>query len=161
MRVFITGASSGIGQALARQYGVPGASVALVARRQTELERLAEELRESGATATVYAIDVADTAAMCDAARDFAAREGRVDRVIANAGIGIRDTLREGDAASVARLMSVNVIGATNTIVPFIPVLLRQGSGTLVAVSSMAGHRAWPAPRAKSESSARSRPSIA
>jgi short-subunit dehydrogenase len=154
MKVFITGASSGIGQALARQYAVPGGHVGLVARRRDELERLAAELRERGASATVYALDVADTEAMRGAAQDFAARAGCVDRVIANAGIGIPDTLRDGDAASVARLMSVNVIGMTNTIVPFLPILLRQRSGTLVAVSSMAGHRAWPGRAAYSASKA-------
>lgn len=154
MKVFITGASSGIGQALARQYGVAGVSIGLVARRRDELERLAAELRERGASATVYTADVTDTDAMRQAAHDFAERAAGVDRVIANAGIGIPDTLRDGDAAAVARLMAVNVVGTTNTIVPFIPILLRQGSGTLAAVSSMAGHRAWPHRAAYSASKA-------
>lgn len=154
MKIFITGASSGIGEALARVYASPGAHFGLVARRRDLLERLAAELREGGSRVDVYALDVTNTEAMHAAANDFAANAGGVDRVIANAGIGIGDTLREGDSASVAHLMSVNVIGVTNTIVPFIPIALRQRSGTLVAVSSMAGHRGLPGRAAYSASKA-------
>jgi short-subunit dehydrogenase len=85
---------------------------------------------------------------------DFVERAGGVDCVIANAGIGIGDTLLQGDAESIAHLMSVNVIGVTNTIVPFLPVMLRQNSGTLVAMSSMAGHRGLPGRAAYSASKA-------
>ena len=154
MKIFITGASSGIGEALARDYGTSGAHFGLVARRRDLLEKLGAELRERGASVTVYALDVTDTNAMHEAANDFAARAGGIDRVIANAGIGIGDTLREGDSASVAHLMNVNVVGVTNTIVPFIPIALRQRSGTLVAVSSMAGHRGLPGRAAYSASKA-------
>lgn len=154
MRIFITGASSGIGAALARAYANAGAQLGLVARRGELLESLGAELGACGATATVYAVDVTDTHAMRAAADDFVERTGGIDRVIANAGIGIGDTLREGDSESVARLMRVNVIGVTNTLVPFIPAALRQSSGTLVAVSSVAGHRGLPGRAAYSASKA-------
>jgi NAD(P)-dependent dehydrogenase (short-subunit alcohol dehydrogenase family) len=154
MRVFITGASSGIGQELARHYGTAGAQLGLVARRGELLEALAVELGQRGASVFVYAADVTDSAAMRRAIDDFVARAGGADLVIANAGIGIKDSLREGDSESVARLMSVNVVGVTNTIVPFIPVMLRQNSGKLVAMSSVAGHRGLPGRAAYSASKA-------
>jgi len=154
MRVFITGASSGIGEALAREYANGSAQLGLLARRGEELARVAGELRQRGASVLVYAADVTDTSGMQSAIHDFVTRTGGVDRVIANAGIGIRDSLRDGDAESVARLMSVNVVGTTNTIVPFLPTMLRQGSGTLAAVSSVAGHRGLPGRAAYSASKA-------
>lgn len=154
MKTFITGASSGIGEALARHYATAGATLGLLARREALLEALAAELRQRGAQVFVYAADVTDPGAMRRAIDDFVERAGGVDCVIANAGIGIRDSLREGDSEAVARLMSVNVAGVTNTIVPFVPIMLRQNSGTLVAVSSMAGHRGLPGRAAYSASKA-------
>jgi short-subunit dehydrogenase len=112
-RIFLTGASSGIGAGLARHYARPGAVLGLVARRAELLESLAGELR---------------------------------------AGVGIRNALREGNAEDVARLVQINVIGVTNTVVPFVPALLAQGSGVLCAVSSVAGHRALPGRAAYSSS---------
>jgi short-subunit dehydrogenase len=144
MRTFITGASSGLGEALARHYGTAGTNVGLLARRASLLERLAEELRARGASVRVYPGDVSDTAEVRRAAEDFVAQAAGIDLVIANAGVGRGGSLLDGDASSVARLMAVNVIGVTNTIVPFVPVMLGQKSGTLVAMSSMAGHRGLP-----------------
>ncbi len=143
-RIFITGASSGIGAGLARHYGTSGSTVGLVARRTALLDDLARDLRGAGATVHVYPADVADTAAMGKVIGRFVAAAGGADLVIANAGVGIKSALLEGNAEDVARLMQVNVIGVTNTVVPFVPVMVKQGSGVLCAVSSMAGHRALP-----------------
>jgi len=154
MRVFVTGASSGIGEALARCYADSGACIGLLARRHELLASLAAELERRGAAVHVYAVDVTDSDAVRRAGTDFVERAGGVDRVIANAGVGIRDSLHVGDAEAVARLMAVNVVGVTNTIVPFVPVMLRQGTGTLVAMSSMAGHRGLPGRAAYSASKA-------
>lgn len=153
-RTFLTGASSGLGEALALYYARGEATVGLLARRAALLERLAERLRSAGSTVLVYAADVSDTEGVRLAVADFVARAGGADLVIADAGVGSNAPLLSGDSASVARLMSVNVIGVTNTIVPFVPVMLRQGSGTLVAVSSMAGHRGLPWSTAYSASKA-------
>jgi short-subunit dehydrogenase len=143
-RVFITGASSGIGEGLARHYARPGATLGLVARRASLLEGIAKDLRAAGAAAHVYAADVSDTDEMRSACERFLGDAGGADLVIANAGVGIRSALLEGEAAEVARLFQINLIGVTNTVIPFLPRMLQQRSGVLCAVSSVAGHRALP-----------------
>ena len=143
-RIFITGASSGIGEGLARAYAKPGAHVGIVARRGDLLSALAEDIEKAGARAHAYAGDVVDTGFMATTARAFVQAAGGVDLVVANAGIGIKDRIKDGDAAEIAALMRVNVIGVTNTVVPFVPAMLAQKSGVLSAVASFAGHRAMP-----------------
>jgi short-subunit dehydrogenase len=143
-RVFITGASSGMGEGLARHYGVAGATLGLVARRADVLTKLADELRAGGATVHVYPVDVADTAGMKKAAQTFVKAAGGIDLVIANAGVGIKSHLKDGGSEDIARLFQVNVIGVTNTVVPFCPTMVAQKEGVLCAISSMAGHRAMP-----------------
>lgn len=157
MNVFITGASSGLGEGLARRYAVPGATIGLCARRAELLDALARDIEAKGAKAIVYTADVADTAAMQQAAEQFIAACGKVDLVIANAGIGIPHRTLQGESEPIAKLMRVNVIGVTNTVVPFVPAMVRQGSGVLVAVSSMAGHRGLPGRAAYSASKAAAR----
>jgi short-subunit dehydrogenase len=154
MRVFITGASSGIGAALARHYGQPGATLGLLARRGELLLDLAGTLREAGARVETYATDVADTSGVQRAIDAFVASAGGVDLVIANAGVTMENSLQRGDAAAAARLMGINVIGVTNVIIPFIPVMVRQNAGTLVAISSVAGFRGLPGRAAYSASKA-------
>jgi short-subunit dehydrogenase len=154
MRAFITGASSGLGEGLARHYARPGAILGLCARRASVLSEIAQAIEAGGARAIVYPADVSDTAAMEKAALAFAAECGGVDLVIANAGIGIPHQTLQGKSEPIARLLQVNVIGVTNTVVPFVPVMIRQGSGTLVAMSSVAGHRGLPGRAAYSASKA-------
>lgn len=153
-RVFLTGASTGLGEGLARRYARPGATLGLVARRAALLEALAETLRDQGAEVHVYAQDVADTEAMEAIAGDFLEKAGGVDLVVANAGVGIKSALLEGNAREVAWLMGINVVGVTNTVVPFVPAMVRQQSGVLAAVGSFAGHRAIPGRAAYSASKA-------
>ena len=154
MKIFITGASSGLGEGLARHYARPGAIIGLCARREALLEQLARVVEAAGARAVVHAVDVSDTAQMQNAAAAFAAASGGIDLVIANAGIGIPSETLAGKSEPIAKLMRVNVIGVTNTIVPFVPIMVQQGSGTLVAVSSVAGHRGLPGRAAYSASKA-------
>lgn len=153
-RVFITGASTGLGHGLALHYAKPGAVLGLLARRRELLDELKGECEQRGATAHVYAQDVADTAGMGRAIESFLAAAGGADLVIANAGVGVKSGLLEGRADDVAWLLGINVIGVTNTIVPFVPAMVQQGSGTLVAVGSVAGHRAIPGRAAYSASKA-------
>ena len=157
MNVFITGASSGLGEGLARHYAEPGAIIGLCARRAALLAELAKEIEAKGARAIVYAVDVSDTEGMQQAAAEFIAACGRVDLVIANAGIGIPHGTLQGESEPIAKLMRVNVIGVTNTVVPFVPAMVTQGSGVLVAIGSMAGHRGLPGRAAYSSSKAAAR----
>ncbi len=142
LRVFITGASSGIGAALARHYAGAGATLGLAARRPAELAALAGSLPT---TAAVYALDVSDAAAMQSAASDFVARFGAPDIVIANAGVSIGTSAEDaGDLPILERVLRTNVLGMATTFQPFIASMRSAGTGTLVGVASVAGFRGLP-----------------
>ena len=143
-RIFITGASSGIGDGLARRLAGPDVTLGLVARRKEVLGRLAEDLRKLGATVHDYAADVVDTGEMKRIAASVLASAGGVDLVVANAGVRMHRALPGDEASELAKLLQVNVIGVTNTIVPFVPAMVAQRSGVLVAIASVAGFRALP-----------------
>ena len=124
MKVFLTGASSGIGEALARHYAAQGATLGLFARREAELARLAAAL--APATVATYAGDVRDAAALARAGADFIARFGAPDIVIANAGIS-RGMLT-GEADDMPRFKAVfdtNVQGIVQTFQPFLAAMMR------------------------------------
>ncbi|TMA34419.1 MAG: SDR family NAD(P)-dependent oxidoreductase [Deltaproteobacteria bacterium] len=135
-------------------YARAGAHLGLVARRESLLRELEKEWTGRGARVEVYAGDVADTDFMARSAQAFVAAAGGVDLVLANAGVAIAHRVLEGESRDIAWLMSVNAIGVTNTVVPFIPAMLKQGSGVLCAVSSSAGHRPLPGRAAYSASKA-------
>ncbi|HUF80035.1 MAG TPA: SDR family oxidoreductase [Burkholderiales bacterium] len=151
-RVIITGASTGIGAALARRYAATGAVLGLIARRKDLLERLAAEIPGSS---EVYPLDVRDAVAMADAARDFIGRHGCPDAVIANAGVSV-GTLSDfpEDTRVFQELLDVNVIGIVNTFQPFIGPMRAQGNGALVGIASIAGYRGLPGAGAYSASKA-------
>jgi short-subunit dehydrogenase len=142
MNVFITGASSGIGAALAREFARRGAHLGLVARRAERLEQLAGEL---GGRCRTYALDVTDREALIGAARDFDASCGGADVVIANAGIsvGVRTDERE-DLEVFDRVLATNLTAMVNTFHPFIKPMRQRGHGTLVGIASVAGIRGMP-----------------
>ena len=152
MRVFITGASSGIGESLARHYATADSVVGLAARRQDLLENLAKRLPGGAAT---YALDVTDTAALQAAATDFIARFGLPDIVIANAGISVGTSGGEiADSAKLQRVLQVNVVGMAASLAAFAPAMKSAGRGTLVGISSVAGFRGLPGSGAYSASKA-------
>lgn len=153
-RLFVTGAGSGLGRGLADHYARAGAHLGIVGRRESLLRDVAKEWIARGARVEVYAGDVADTEFMARSAQAFVEAAGGVDLVFANAGVGIAHRVLEGESAEIAWLMGVNVIGVTNTVVPFVPRMLEQRSGVLCAVSSVAGHRALPGRAAYSASKA-------
>lgn len=151
-KIFITGASSGIGEAMARLYAGQGAQLGLVARRADFLWRIATELSPKPA---VYAIDVRDAAALKNAATDFIARFGVPDIVIANAGVS-RGTLTEfdEDLKVFQEVFDINVQGMVNTFHVFLEPMKRERNGTLVGIASVAGFRGIPGGGAYSASKA-------
>lgn len=152
MRIFLTGASSGIGEALARHYAAGGATLGLVARRERRLLDLVANLPGSHAT---YALDVTDATALQAAAADFMQHFGCPDIVIANAGISA-GTLTEAaeDIVAFRRIIDTNLLGMMQTFQPFIAAMKARGSGRLVGVASVAGIRGLPGAGAYSASKA-------
>ena len=153
MKVFITGASSGIGEALAAFYAARGATLGLAARRADRLEALNVRL---GGQHACYPLDVTDAAALHDAATDFVARFGAPDIVIANAGVSTGTlTEYEEDLPAFRRVMDTNVYGMAATFAPFIPALKAAGGERrLVGIASVAGIRGLPGAEAYSASKA-------
>ena len=143
MNVFLTGASSGIGEALARRYAEEGATLGLFARRESELERLRGAL--APASVAVYAGDVRDAESLARAGADFIARFGAPDIVIANAGVS-RGTLTDeaADLPAFRTVLDTNILGTVQTFVPFLPAMRAAGSGVLAGVASVGGIRGLP-----------------
>ncbi|GAA0514968.1 SDR family oxidoreductase [Pigmentiphaga daeguensis] len=151
MNVFITGASSGIGQALARRYAALGATLGLVGRRQEALQALAASLPGKH---RCYALDVRDRDALHAAARDFQAL-GDTGLVIANAGISTGTLTEEmGDFDAFRAVIDTNLIAMVATFEPFIPAMKQAGRGHLAGIASVAGIRGLPGAGAYSASKA-------
>ena len=143
--VFITGASSGIGQALALRYYQAGWRLALVARRAGEIQRWALEHGFDTQRYAVYGADVADTDSIVAAGLACIAAQGLPDVVIANAGISAGvDTAVRKDIDVLARTFATNTVGMAATFHPFISAMTRRGSGRLVGVASVAAIRGLP-----------------
>lgn len=151
-RVFITGASSGIGAALARAWAARGASLGLIGRRREALEALAASLPGEH---LVLVADVADAAQMNAAAQSFMSRFGVPDVVVANAGVSAGTLSEEqGDLAVFERILRTNLIGMVASFQPFIREMRRAKRGQLVGISSVAGVRGLPGAGAYSASKA-------
>ena len=143
--VFITGASSGIGQALAHRYHQAGFRLALVARRTSEVKTWASAQGISPDSYEIYSADVSVTDSIVAAGRDCIARQGVPDVVIANAGISVgMDTAVLSDIDVMARTFATNNIGMAATFQPFVDAMVQRGSGTLVGIGSVAGIRGLP-----------------
>lgn len=143
--VFITGASSGIGQALAHRYHQAGFRLALVARRTSEVKTWASAQGISPDSYEIYSADVSMTDSIVAAGRDCIARQGVPDVVIANAGISVgMDTAVLSDIDVMARTFATNNIGMAATFQPFVDAMVQRGSGTLVGIGSVAGIRGLP-----------------
>jgi NAD(P)-dependent dehydrogenase (short-subunit alcohol dehydrogenase family) len=139
LRVVITGASSGIGLALAQHYLGQGAVVGAVARRAELLHSLATQFPGQ---VHAYPLDVRDAAAMQAAARDFMARAGVPDIVIANAGVSIGTLTRYAEDNDVfQQVMDINVLGTVKTFQPFVEAMRKAGRGRLAGIASVAGFR--------------------
>jgi short-subunit dehydrogenase len=150
--VLITGASSGIGRGLAIELARRGARLGLVARRLDILNEIVAEIAaargkngdEQSAHVRAIAADVQDAESMRAAAEQLQSEFGRVDVLIANAGIGVTNDAAELDAAKLANVINVNVIGAANSAAAVVPDMVKRGSGHLVVISSLAAYRGLP-----------------
>ncbi|EFL15796.1 SDR family oxidoreductase [Streptomyces sp. C] len=136
----VTGASSGIGAATARQLAAAGYHVVLTARRKDRIEALAAEITAAGHEATAHALDVTDRPAV-DA---FAASLERCDVLVNNAGGALgAEPVATGDPADWRTMYEVNVIGTLNLTQALLPALTASGDGTVVVLSSTAGHATY------------------
>lgn len=143
--VFITGASSGIGQALASRFARAGYRLALVARRSAELQAWADAQGHGPERCRVYSADVADTDSIVATGLACMAAQGVPDVVIANAGISIgMDTAERGDVDVMARTFATNNTGLAATFHPFLNAMVARGSGSLVGIASVAAIRGLP-----------------
>lgn len=137
----VTGASSGIGRALARALGAAGCRLALVARSHERLEVVASEL---GSEHLVLPADLTDPAAVEDVAARTLAHFGRVDILLANAGLYVPGDVAVGDADKWDELLAVNVAGTFRLVRAVLPTMIARQAGDIVLTSSISGHQAIP-----------------
>ena len=143
--VFITGASSGIGQALAWRFYQAGYRLALVARRSDAMQEWVQTQAMDLSRVQLYAADVADVDSIVAAGHNCISRQGVPDVVIANAGISVgMDTAVRSDLAVMARTFATNNIGLAATFHPFVDAMRQRGSGSLVGIGSVSGIRGLP-----------------
>lgn len=137
-RVWIIGASHGIGAALARELTAAGASVAISARNRDDLTAVA------GSTMVAVPVDATDRDGVASAARDVADRLGGIDTVVYSAGYWKRMKSTQWDADAYERHVQVNLLGLNNVIAAVLPDMVRSGTGRLACIASVAGYRGLP-----------------
>ncbi len=140
----ITGASSGIGAALAEALAARGCHVVLAARREDALQAVATRIRAAGGTATVQVLDVRDAEATVATLQRLDEEQGGLQLVVANAGVSRWTPAAEVTWEQAAAIVDVNVRGATATLLALLPRMVQRGSGHLVGISSLAGYRGLP-----------------
>jgi short-subunit dehydrogenase len=150
----VTGASSGIGRELARQLGAGGVHVALVARRQAELESLAEEVTRSGGKAIVLPADLRRPEQALQVVAETEESLGRLDLVIANAGIGSEGPVHEVAWERIYDTIMVNTLAPMVAIRAALPGMLQRKFGYVAGISSLASYRGLPGSGAYSSSKA-------
>lgn len=151
--ILITGASSGLGAALAKAYARPGARLALQGRCRDRLDAVAEGCRARGAEVTAACLDVTDRAAAESWVRETNARHA-LDLVIANAGVSGGTAQGLEGPEQVRHLFAVNVDGVVNTVLPAIDGMIDRKRGQIALMSSLAGYRGFPGAPAYSASKA-------
>ena len=144
LSALVTGASSGIGRLLALRLAQEGARVALVARREAELESVAAEIRARSGQALVLPCDVADSSQVAASAHRALEHFGAIDILVNNAGYGGQRTLLDWDIEDVERLMRVNYFGAVYFTKALLPRMVERKVGWLVFISSVTGRIASP-----------------
>lgn len=143
--IVVTGASDGIGKAMAIAFAKQGAKIGLIARRKELLENLAKELREAGAAEVLWtALDVTNFAAQRNALESFDLKFGGITHLVLNAGISGRTNPWKDSWAEVERCLNVNVLAALNAAEWMKPRMVERRSGTIAGISSVAGTRGLP-----------------
>ena len=142
--VFITGASSGIGRALAVELAKRGASLGLLARRGDALQEIVAEVEAAGGRAVALTADVRNADAVSHAAEELRKTFGPVDVMVANAGVGATTDAKDLKPEMVADVININVMGAVNSATAVLPAMVERGQGQLVVISSLAAYRGLP-----------------
>lgn len=137
--VWITGASSGIGEALAKAFFEQGANLILSARREDELKRVKSQIGADDSRAIVLPLDLTDPACLAPAAETALAWKGHVDVLINNGGVSQRGLVQDTDMSVDRRLMEVNYFGAVALTKAVLPAMIARRAGHIVAISSVVG----------------------
>jgi NADP-dependent 3-hydroxy acid dehydrogenase YdfG len=143
--VIITGASSGLGEATAKRLAASGAKLMLVARREDRLKELVGAIAKSGGTATYRVTDVANSAQMEALAKETLSTYSRIDVLINNAGLMPLSPLDQVKVEEWDRMIDVNIKGVLYGIAAVLPIMRQQKSGHIINISSVAGHKVFPA----------------
>jgi len=143
-RVIVTGASQGIGRAIALEFGRRGARVALASRDRPALEEVATSIKAEGGTAVVIPTDVTAEGAVEQMAKEAIRELGGIDILVNNAGRGMSATIGDASSADVEALFSLNVLAAAAAIRAVLPIMRAQRSGMIINISSMAGRVVVP-----------------
>jgi short-subunit dehydrogenase len=152
--VLVTGASSGIGHAIALELGRRGARVGLTARRLDELLKVAEEVERAGGQALALAADVRNPSEMEGVTERVREKWGHIDVLIANAGMSSTTGAKSFSASETSNVITVNVVGVVNSVAAVLPDMLARKQGQLVVISSLASFRGLPKSGAYSASKA-------
>lgn len=142
--VIITGASSGIGWALAKEFSAQGAKLGLLARRQDKLKQLTDEIRATGGTVEYAVADVAQRQPLLAAIQSLETRLGVCDVMVANAGVGSTNTFADLNVTGGENVIRVNLLGVMYSIEAVLSGMLQRGKGKIAAISSLAAYKGIP-----------------
>ncbi len=142
--VLVTGASSGIGAAIAKLYGARGARVLLLARNAAKLDEVAAAIERDGGGASPYPVDLADASAIAETSARIAREAGTPDIIVNNAGAGRWLPILETSAEEALAMIEVPYLAAFNLTRAFLPEMIARGSGAIACVTSPGSYLAWP-----------------
>jgi len=143
-RVIVTGGSSGIGRAIAMEFGRRGARLALVSRNRPALDEVATSIKAQGSSAVVIPTDVTAPGAVEQMANDAIRELGGIDILVNNAGVGMQSPIVDASAADVEALFALNVLAAASAIRAVVPTMRAQRTGVIINISSIAGRIVIP-----------------